>query len=155
MTMSNEKNSPSKSRWQSLHDAIVLVMDQYGRKSFNRDRDFDMQDADWGWSYQYLELNTLRLLRIDILKQLQALLQDYPNTHIKVSLDIPGKEDIWPPMGLGIYPDRIDDHLVRRFLPEEYHSQAFGVAVPRPLVSSEEAQEIISVTRSNLFKEAD
>lgn len=149
--MSNKNNGSSKSTWQTLHDAIVRVMDQYGRKSFNRDRDYDMQDADWGWSFQTIELNSLSLLRMDIVQSLQLLLQDYPETHIKILLDIPGTEDSWPAMGLGVYHDRIHDHLVRRFLPENIRERSFGLPISASLVSAEEAEEIVSISRRNAF----
>lgn len=86
------------------------------------------------------------------MQQLQMLLQTNSEVHIKVLLDIPGTEDRWPMMGLSIYHDRIEDHLARRFLPEQYRDRAFGIPVSGPLVSREEAEEMISVARSNVFK---
>ena len=52
--------------WQNLHDAIVAAMDQYGKRSFYRDGDYDLQDISAELSFQSVMIKTPRLLRTDI-----------------------------------------------------------------------------------------
>jgi len=137
--------------WLDIRDAIIAVMDQHGKRSFDRDGDYDLQDISAGLAFQSVIFKTLRLLQIDILWQLQDLLQRYPKAYIKIVLDLPDADDAWPAMGFNIFPDRIDDHLIRQSLPVEYRNVWLGNLVAEPLVSQEEEDAIIYAAHNKLF----
>ena len=73
--------------------------------------DYWLLDENWGRYRQELEIQNLNLLQPHIVKSLQALLADLPNWYITARVDVPGKEKIWPGMGVIIYPDEIVDEL--------------------------------------------
>jgi hypothetical protein len=57
-------------------------------------------------------------------------LNDFPEWEIIVVVDIPGKERVWPPMGLTIRKHEIVDRLQREFLPVEFRSLAYKDSRP-------------------------
>ena len=46
----------------------------------------------------------------------------YPDWEIMFRVDVPGKENDWPAMGVIIHDDEIIDDLRREFLPEEFRN---------------------------------
>jgi hypothetical protein len=50
----------------------------------------------------------------------------YPDWYITIRVAVPGKEKIWPGMGLIIYSDEVIDELRRDFLPAEFRDVFFG-----------------------------
>jgi hypothetical protein len=124
--MAGEKEAIQEAQWQALHDRITEVLDQFGSKNPFRKGDYWLVDDNWGWYRHQLEFQNLSLLQPHIIKSLQALLADYPNWDITVRIDVPGKENTWPGMGLIIYHDEIVDELQREFLPEEIRKFSYG-----------------------------
>jgi hypothetical protein len=112
--------------WQVLHDRIDGLLHRFGRKDAFRDGDFWLVDENWGRYRQVLEIQNLNLLRPDIIKSLQALLADFPKWYITAQVDVRGKEDSWPAMGLAIYPNEIVDDLQRDFLPKEFRNITYS-----------------------------
>lgn len=105
--------------WSELYDGILAVMQKYGTEDPCARGDFFVLDDNWGGPEQRVEINTLSLLRPQIVKELQSTLRAYPGWKIVVAVDVPGQEGLWPPMGLVIRQHEIIDGLQRDYLPEE------------------------------------
>jgi hypothetical protein len=112
--------------WLFLHDRITQTLDNFGRKNAFRKGDYWLVDDNWGWRRHQLEVQNLNLLKPHVIKSLQILLDGFPDWSMSVRVDVPGKEDIWPGMGLIIYPDQIIDELERQYLPAEFADIRFG-----------------------------
>lgn len=118
--MSSEDDLAQEAEWTQLHDLIVKTLDRIGKKNAFREGDYWLLDDNWGWRRHQLEVQNLELLRPHVIKALQALLVDFPNWDMTVRVDVPGKENVWPGMGVVIYPNEIVDELQRDFLPSEF-----------------------------------
>ena len=108
--------------WQVLHDKITEVLDRFGKKDPFGRGDYLLVDDDWGGYRQKLEVQNLNLLQPHIIKLLQALLAAYPDWEIMFRVDVVGKENEWPAMGLIIHEDEVIDDLHREYLPEEFRN---------------------------------
>ncbi len=107
--------------WKILHDRIAETLDGFGaRKDAVGKGDYWLVDEDLGLYLQKLEVQNLSLLQPHIIKSLQALLNGYPDWEIAFRVDVIGKENEWPAMGLLIHDNEIIDDLQREFLPEEF-----------------------------------
>lgn len=106
--------------WQILHDRIDAALLPFGRKNAFREGDYWLLDDDWGRHRQELEVQNLNLLELHIIKLVQRTLSDFSDWCITVRVDVPGKKNIWPGMGLIIYPDEIVDELQREYLPQAF-----------------------------------
>jgi len=84
----------------------------------------------WGGPLHQIEIHSLHLLEPAVIKSLQGPLRDFPEWEIVVRVDVPGKEEVWPGMGLTIYADSICDALKREFLPAEYRDLSYEGAIP-------------------------
>lgn len=124
--MNENRQAEQQRDWQVLHDAVTRVIDRYGTKSPLRQGDYWLLDENWGRYSQQLEFQNLDLFHPIILQLLQNLLQLFPDWHITIRVDVVGKEDIWPGMGVIIYRDRIVDDLNRDFLPSKFRNVMFG-----------------------------
>jgi len=118
--MAQAEDAIQESEWVQLHDLISKALDQFGKKNAFREGDYWLLDDNWGWRRHQLEVQKVELLRPHVIKALQALLVDFPNWDMTVRVDVPGKEKVWPGMGVVIYPNEIVDELQREFLPSEF-----------------------------------
>lgn len=118
--MSDNVGPVQNQEWRALHDRITDLLDRFGRKNAFRRGDYWLLDEDWGHRRQEVEIQNLNFLKPDIIHALRDLLSDYPRWEIWVQVDVRGKEDEWPGMGLIIHKDGILDELQRRYLPEEF-----------------------------------
>lgn len=112
--------------WQTLHDRITHMLDQFGQRNCIRQGDYWLLDDNWGWEVQQLEFQNLALLTPEIIRELQAGLTGYPKWSITIRVDVVGKEKDWPGMGIIIHPDEIIDELKREFLPPEFTDRVFA-----------------------------
>lgn len=111
--------------WQVLHDRTTNLLDQFGKKdSFGRG-DYWLVDDDWGDYRQKLEVQNLSLLQPRVMKLLQALLAGYPDWEVMFRVDVVGKENEWPAMGLIIHENEIIDDLHQEFLPEAFRDLVY------------------------------
>jgi hypothetical protein len=124
--MSADIQAEQQRDWQLLHDAITGVLDLYGLKDPFRKGDYWLLDENWGRYSQQLEFQNLQLFDTLILTALQDLLRQFPDWYITIRVDVVGKEDQWPGMGVIVYRDRIVDDLKRDFLPSGFPSPPFG-----------------------------
>jgi hypothetical protein len=75
-----------------------------------------------GWYQHKIELQNLALLKPAVIKSLQRLLATYPDWEIVIAIDIPGKENEWPSMGLVVRDEEIVDGLKREYFPNEFQN---------------------------------
>jgi hypothetical protein len=114
-----------EAQWFILHDRIVETLDRYGRSDGFREGDYFLLGENWGWQRHQMEVQNLGLLKPHVVKELQTLLADYPDWEMTVRVDVPGKENDWPGMGIVIRRDEIIDELQREFLPDEFQSLTY------------------------------
>jgi hypothetical protein len=122
VSVTNDLEARQEAEWQILRDRITEILDNFGRKKPVRKGDYWLLDDNWGTWHQEVEVQNLSLLKPPIVKMLHALLAAYPDWEITVRVDVVGKENIWPAMGLIIHDHEIIDDLQREFLPEEFRS---------------------------------
>jgi hypothetical protein len=106
--------------WKILHDRIAATLDRFGKRDACGRGDYWLVDEDLGSYRLKLEVQNLNLLQPHIIKSLQALLDGYPDWEIMFRVDVIGKENVWPAMGIIIHDDEIIDDLQREYLPEEF-----------------------------------
>jgi hypothetical protein len=124
--MSTAEEAKQERDWRTLHDAITETLDRFGRKDPVGKGDYWLVDDNWGRLSQQLEFQNLELFKPHIVRALQDLLAPYPDWYIAIGVAVPGKEDIWPGMGLIVYSDEVVDELRRDFLPAEFRDVVFG-----------------------------
>ena len=120
--MTRDLEARQEAEWRVLHDGITETLNRFGTKNAVRKGDYWLLDDNWGTWRQEVEVQNLSLLKPPIIKLLQGLLAGYPDWEIMFRVDVLGKENVWPPMGLIIHDDEIIDDLQREFLPEEFRS---------------------------------
>jgi hypothetical protein len=125
MSVMTDKRAVQEAEWQVLHDRVTETLDRFGKKNAFGEGDYWLVDDNWGWRRHQVEVQNLNLLRPSVIKALQTLLADCPNWDITVRVDVPGKENEWPGMGLIVYRDEIVDELRRDFLPDEFRGIAY------------------------------
>src|SRR5689334_13482696 len=109
-----------KAEWRVLHDRITETLDRFGKKDAFGRGDYWLVDEDLGLYGQKLEVQNLSLFQPHIIKLLRSLLDGFPDWEIMMQVDVRGKENEWPAMGVIIHDDEIIDDLQRDFLPEEF-----------------------------------
>ncbi len=108
--------------WQSLYEKVSALLPDYGTESAIGEGDYWVLDENWGPRQQKVCVFNLIILKPKVIRALQGLLKDYPGWGIMLAVDVPGKEDAWPPMGLIIREHEIIDGLQRQYFPPEYQS---------------------------------
>jgi hypothetical protein len=114
-----------ETEWLLLYEQIVKTLDQFGKRDAFRKGDYWLVDDNWGWRRQQLEIQNLDFLAPRVVTSLQNLLADYPTWEITVRVDVPGKENSWPGMGVIIHSDEVVDELKREFLPKEFRNISY------------------------------
>jgi hypothetical protein len=104
--------------WEALYEAILAELEKHGTHGFDASADFFLVDENWGGLQQKIEVSNLNLLRPNIIKSLQLLLNGYPGWEIMIGVGPP--EGKWPVMGLTIRAHEIVDGLQRQFFPKEF-----------------------------------
>ena len=116
--MKIEDDPQQEQEWQALYKLIVKTMAQWGVDDALGKGDYLIVDDYIFRRQQKLEVQNLKMFRVEIIKALQALLKDFPNWAIVMGVDIVGKEH--PSMGVTIRAHEIIDGLLRKYLPEEF-----------------------------------
>ena len=108
--------------WRRLYDQIGEVLQQVGEEWNSRQNkgDYLLVDDNMGWSQHKIELQNLALLKPAVIKSLQRLLATHPDWEIVIAVDVPGKENEWPSMGLVVRDQEIVDGLKREYFPSEF-----------------------------------
>jgi hypothetical protein len=106
--------------WLRLYRRIKRLLKQHGKSDYEGGleiADFLLVQDNWGGPLHQVEIHSLHLLQPAIVKSIQGLLVEFPEWEIVVRVDVPGREDAWPGMGLTIYADSICDALKREYCP--------------------------------------
>lgn len=117
--MKIEDDPQQEQEWEALYKLVVKTMAQWGVDNAFGKGDYLIVDDNYGWRRQKLEVQNLKMFKVEIIKALQSLLKDFPNWAIVMAVDVPGKEH-WPSMGVTIRAHEIIDGLLRKYLPEEF-----------------------------------
>jgi hypothetical protein len=122
--MTVDLNAEQDREWKLLYHQIKKVLQQVGEEWVSRQcrGDYLLVDDNMGWYQHKIELQNLNLLKPAVIKSLQRLVATYPNWEIVIAVDIPGKENDWPSMGLVIRDDEIVDGLKREYFPSEFQN---------------------------------
>jgi hypothetical protein len=117
--MTAEDDIRSEKEWETLYKLVVKTMAQWGVDDPFGKGDYLIEDDYIFRRQQKLEVQNLKMFRVEIIKALQALLKDFPKWEIVLVVDIVGKEH--PSMGVTIRAHEIIDGLLRKYLPEVFH----------------------------------
>ncbi len=127
----NADNEAEQERvWGVLFDRIREILQQFGKEDPFGKADYLVVDDNYGSHRHTVEIHSLRMLEPRIANLLRHLLDDFPQWEIVVAVDMPGKEGVWPPMGLTIRKHEIVDGLRRDYLPQEYRSLEYAGSRP-------------------------
>jgi hypothetical protein len=108
--------------WGDLYRKIVVLLRRYGKEEPTGDGDYWVVDDNYGWRRHTVNIFTLKMLNLIMVGALRDLLRGLPDWQIVLALDVPGKEELWPPMGLTIRNHEVIDGLIPAYLPEPYRS---------------------------------
>jgi hypothetical protein len=110
--------------WHLLYHQIKRVLRQVGEEWDSRQNkgDYLLVDDNMGWYQHKIELQNLNLLKPAVINSLQRLLNAYPDWEIVIAVDVPGKENEWPSMGLVVRDQEIVDGLKREYFPSEFQN---------------------------------
>ena len=108
--------------WEILYDRIKAVLRRFGNENAFGKGDYWILDDNWGNRQHKIEVQNLILLKSGVVKSLRALLAHYPDWDIVIAVHIPGKQHLWPPMGLIIRSHEIIDGLQRQYFPKEFQN---------------------------------
>jgi hypothetical protein len=115
----DEKQSES---WKALYKKIIALLPAFGTESAIGEGEYWVLDENWGPRQHKVCVFNLDMLRPVVVLELQKLLREFPDWGIMLAIDVPGKEEVWPPMGLIIWQNEIVDSLQRQYFPPEYQS---------------------------------
>lgn len=128
--MTDNEQPEQEREWGALFDHIRDVLQRFGREDSFGKGDYLLVDDNYGFHRHTVELQNLGLLQPALVKSLHGLLRKFPQWEIVIAVDIPGKEGVWPPMGLTIRWHEIIDGLRRDFLPPEFQTLKFEGSRP-------------------------
>ena len=75
----NNDDELQEQEWEALYKLVVKTMAQFGVEEHFGKGDYLVVDDNYGWRRQKIEVHSLKMLRVDIVKALQALLKDFPD----------------------------------------------------------------------------
>jgi hypothetical protein len=108
--------------WDDLYRKIVALLRPHGRNDAIGEGEYWILDDNYGWRRQTIYVFDLKILDPVIVAALRDLLNGLPDWDIVLAIDVPGKENTWPPMGLTLRKHEIVDGLNRDYLPEPYRT---------------------------------
>jgi hypothetical protein len=118
----NDWDEKQVSIWDRLYEQVTGLLARYGMEDSVGKGDYWVVDDNYGWRRSQVEIHNLKMLRPEIVNDLRSLLTDLPDWEITVTIDIPGKEKVWPVMGLTIRKHEIIDGLQRHLFPVEFQN---------------------------------
>lgn len=116
--------------WDELYARMKTILKKYGEDDIDGG-DYYLVDENFGRYAHQVEMHQLHMLRPEVIQSLQALLVDYPDWEIEVSVSVPEHDiSIDPGEGLTLLDDGIVDALDRTLLPKEYQELRYEGARP-------------------------
>lgn len=128
--MTDNEQAEQERVWGLLFDRIGEVLKKFGKEDAFGKADYLLVDDNFGFHRHTVELQNLQMLQPVLVESLQQLIGDLPKWEIVLAVDVPGKEGIWPHMGITIRKDEIIDGLRRDYLPSEFRNLAFRGSRP-------------------------
>lgn len=116
--------------WERLYKKLLDVLVPFGVEDQFGNADYLLVDDNYGSPRHTIEIHKLRMLDPVLVCKLRALLDGLEGWEIVISVDVPGTEGKWPPMGLIIRKHEVIDGLRREFLPEAFRSVTFEGSRP-------------------------
>jgi hypothetical protein len=105
--------------WESLYNALCVVMSVRGVADYLGDGDYWILDDNYGFFGHKIYIWKIHILIPDLICEIKTILGKYDKQWVvTINLDVPGTEKTMPPMGLKITALSVTDELVREFLPE-------------------------------------
>jgi hypothetical protein len=130
--MSVDLQAEQYREWSLLYDAIRETLQRFGEEDDGGERrDYLLVDDNLGLWQHKIETSNLEMVRPVVVKLLRQLLIGYPNWEIVIAVGNPGKEKIWPAMGLVIRDDEIIDGLQRQYFPQEFQTIEYEGSRPQ------------------------
>ena len=130
--MSVDLQAEQYREWSLLYDAIRETLQRFGEEDDGGERrDYLLVDDNLGLRQHKIETSNLEMVRPVVVKLLRQLLIGYPNWEIVIAVGNPGKEKIWPAMGLVIRDDEIIDGLQRQYFPQEFQTIEYEGSRPQ------------------------
>lgn len=125
--MAEWHNPPINPIFATLLNRIAVSLKPLGvRYQLNsRQGDYWISEDDTWPEMVEIELMNLDLLRLPVIKALQALLIDYPDWTIAVRVEGVDETGKKRGMGLVVLSDRISDELQRQYLPAIFRDMSF------------------------------
>lgn len=108
--------------WSRIYSALVPLMKTFGVEDAFGEGDYWILDDNWGPKQHKICVFNLDILRPEVIYAIQNLIKEFPDWSVVVAVDVPGKEDAWPSMGLIVRGHEIVDGLQRQYFPTEYQS---------------------------------
>ncbi|MDC7787599.1 hypothetical protein PQJ75_24365 [Rhodoplanes sp. TEM] len=128
--MPDDQLDEQEETWSRLYDRITRLLGGFGVADPLGSGDYLVVDDNYGFRSNTVEIHSLAMLRPAVVSALQAQLEDADDWEIVVTVDVPGTEGHWPPMGLIIRRDEIVDGLQRSYLPKELRDIAYEGSRP-------------------------
>lgn len=120
--MAAEMRQTQEEAWMLLYRQIVRLLAPYGRNGYKHQDDYFVVDENLGGFQQKVEIENLQMLRPDVIKSLQHLLEMFPRWEIVVGLSVQDATGMSRNMGLTIRHHEVIDGLQRQYFPEPYRS---------------------------------
>ncbi len=128
--MSHIDDTEQERIWDDLYQKILDALSRFGTEDHFGNADYLLVDDNYGLPQHKIEIHKLRMLDPNLVKILRSLLHELSDWSIVISVDIPGTDDTWPPMGLIIRKHEIIDGLQRKYLPAEFRTIEFEGSRP-------------------------
>src|SRR5262245_28352107 len=97
--MAGQVQDQQTETWERLHRNVWYCLKKFETEDFIGRGDYWILDDNYGFKSINVAVHRLAFLRPHVVEQLHKLLDGYPGWEIKISVDVPGKEHIWPEMG--------------------------------------------------------
>jgi hypothetical protein len=120
--MTDGEDVQQNKNWSLIYDELVPLMARFGVDDAFGEGDYWILDDNWGPKQHKICVFNLDILRPEVVYALQNIIRNFSDWSVVVAVDVPGKEEVWPPMGLIIREHEIIDGLQRQYFPPEYQS---------------------------------
>jgi hypothetical protein len=123
--MSDQDYEQQMKSWERLYDSVSELMEKHGTEDSHVPGDYWVHDDYWGHPQLKIYVHDLKLLRPEIVRSLQKILQEFTAWEIFVTVAVRGTGESWPDMGLIVRAHEIVDQLERRHFPNEFQSLSY------------------------------
>lgn len=126
----NDWDEKQVETWNGLYDRVTNLLARYGSEYHLGKGDYSVVEDNYGWRRVTVSAHHLKMLRPEIVVGLRGFLSELPDWEITVAVDVLGKENEWPIMGLTIRKHEIIDGLHRQFFPQAFQNLTYTDSRP-------------------------